>query len=166
MSGDDDLIFTDTAEEATRDDVRRPSERRSKPNSGGQRKPPASDQALRPHVLTSPVLQEPLMLSREKVYLIGRDENADIRIKTEKVSRNHAEIEWNGQCFVVRDLGSTNGSLLNNRPLTKSRVPLHDNDCLSFGGYEVNLDVLAPGEFPDLELGGRTKRMKLPPKGV
>jgi pSer/pThr/pTyr-binding forkhead associated (FHA) protein len=113
-------------------------------------------------VLISPVLAEPLMLSREKIYLIGRDDNADIRIKADKVSRAHAEIEWNDKCFVIRDLGSTNGSTLNGKPLGKTRIPLFDNDRLTFGGFEILLNVLAPGEFPDMELGGQTRRMKLP----
>ena len=55
-------------------------------------------------------------------------------------------------------------STLNGKPLGKTRIPILDKDRLAFGGFEVVVNVLAPGEFPDMELGGQTKRMRLPKK--
>src|SRR5262245_19127975 len=46
--------------------------------------------------------------------LIGRSPNADIRINEKAVSHNHARLQLdNGSC-TLRDLGSTNGTFLNN----------------------------------------------------
>ena len=53
---------------------------------------------------------------------------------------------------------------INGRRVGRRRVPLHDNDRITFGGYEIVLNILAPGEFPDMDQAGRTKRIKLPPK--
>jgi pSer/pThr/pTyr-binding forkhead associated (FHA) protein len=169
---DDDLIFADTADDALRKkpperdpkDRTRPVPAMGKKRTGrGPRRPPPPEVALRPHVLVSPVLPEPLLLSRSKKHLVGREEGVDVRIKTDKVSRHHAELFWDGKCFVVKDLGSTNGSELNGRPLRPNALtPLHDDDTLSFGGYEVKVNVLQPGEFPDEELGGQTRKMHRP----
>ncbi len=50
------------------------------------------------------------------------------------------------------DLRSTNGTLVNGISL-KGGCLLHDGDCLTFGGYEVNLKVVNPGELEDTTLG-------------
>jgi diguanylate cyclase (GGDEF)-like protein len=65
-------------------------------------------------------------------YLIGREEGADVLLDRESVSRQHAELlhdargEW-----MLRDLGSTNGSFVNDRRI--SEATLTDGDQLRFG---------------------------------
>ena len=44
--------------------------------------------------------------------VIGRGSDADITIADPGTSRKHVEILWDGERAMVRDLGSTNGSLL------------------------------------------------------
>jgi DNA-binding NtrC family response regulator len=44
--------------------------------------------------------------------VLGRDENATIRIPTTAVSRRHAEIRLDRGRFCIRDLGSTNGVII------------------------------------------------------
>jgi diguanylate cyclase (GGDEF)-like protein len=46
-------------------------------------------------------------------YLLGRDDACHIRLEGEAISRRHAAIERDGVNYVVRDLGSTNGTFLN-----------------------------------------------------
>jgi len=54
--------------------------------------------------------QKPVELRHGTVYRIGRGPNNDFFLPDEKASRLHAEIEWNGRAFVLRDLGSANGT--------------------------------------------------------
>ena len=43
---------------------------------------------------------------------IGRAPDATLRLDTHIVSTEHASIRWNGDQWELRDLGSTNGTLL------------------------------------------------------
>lgn len=62
---------------------------------------------------------------------IGRDQNNDIVIRDKNVSRTHAEIVLRDGIWLLNDLGSTNGSFLNDREI--SQVELRDGDMLTFG---------------------------------
>lgn len=56
------------------------------------------------------------------VLLIGRASTADIRLDDSGVSRQHAEIRREGDDVVLVDLGSTNGSSVNGRPVERARL--------------------------------------------
>ena len=64
------------------------------------------------------------------VLLIGRDEEADIRVDEPLVSRAHARIERRGGAFFVLDLGSTNLTRVNGEPVRERE--LRDGDELQF----------------------------------
>lgn len=63
---------------------------------------------------------------------LGRRESNDIDIPDEGVSREHAAIRRVGNTFLVRDLDSTGGTMVNNEPLTGERA-LRDGDTLTLG---------------------------------
>lgn len=63
--------------------------------------------------------------------LIGRSSQAQIQIDHESVSRRHAQVAIGDQEAVVRDLGSTNGTYVNDEPVTE-RV-LRDGDLIKVG---------------------------------
>ena len=66
--------------------------------------------------------------------VIGRSRTAQLMIEDAGVSRNHVEILTSADGVVmVRDLGSTNGSLLNGTPLTAEPSPLKDGDRIQVG---------------------------------
>jgi hypothetical protein len=44
---------------------------------------------------------------------VGRDTDADIRLKDTGVSKRHARIKFKGDKILLRDLGSTNGTFIN-----------------------------------------------------
>ncbi len=46
--------------------------------------------------------------------LIGRDGQCDLVVDDRRVSRRHARISWGEGRFCVEDLGSTNGTYINN----------------------------------------------------
>jgi diguanylate cyclase (GGDEF)-like protein len=69
---------------------------------------------------------------REKPLVVGRGDDCDIRITDNSVSRRHARIEHAESGYVVADLGSTNGTFVNDRQLADA-VALHDGDYLRVG---------------------------------
>src|SRR3989304_9933865 len=53
-------------------------------------------------------------------YRIGRAETADLRVESVEVSREHAEIVERNGMWLVRDLGSTNGTQGNGKPIKET----------------------------------------------
>ena len=77
-------------------------------------------------------------------HLLGRGGYAAIQLDAPGVSRRHAEIlvERDGSC-AIRDLHSTNGTLLNGIPLGEQAQPLRPGDHIHLGRAVV-LRVLEP----------------------
>lgn len=63
--------------------------------------------------------------------VIGRGTEADIRLPDTGVSRKHVDVVLEGGVATVEDLGSTNGTLVNGRRIT--RQPLSDGDVIRIG---------------------------------
>ncbi len=63
--------------------------------------------------------------------IIGRSSKADIQIDQESVSRNHAKIVNTGKQILIRDLGSTNGTYVNDE-LIDEHV-LQDREFIKIG---------------------------------
>ena len=63
---------------------------------------------------------------------LGRSRQCDVTVDDPNVSRTHAEIRARGGSWVVTDLGSTNGSRLNGRPLEEPTV-LKPGDEIELG---------------------------------
>ncbi|MFI9612261.1 FHA domain-containing protein [Streptomyces sp. NPDC052023] len=63
---------------------------------------------------------------------IGRDPANGLRLNHETVSRVHAELTRQGGMWVLRDLGSTNGTTVNGRRVTGATV-VRDGDLVGFG---------------------------------
>jgi hypothetical protein len=52
---------------------------------------------------------------------IGRDETADISLQDPEMSRRHVRISWQGGRYILEDLNSTNGTLLNDTRVTAAQ---------------------------------------------
>ncbi len=70
------------------------------------------------------------VLERDE-YVVGRGSDCDIQIDRDSVSRRHARIFSQGKQWFAEDLGSTNGSYVNDDPIEKA--PLRDGDFLKIG---------------------------------
>jgi two-component system, cell cycle response regulator len=67
-------------------------------------------------------------------FVLGRGTDCDIQVDRDSVSRRHARLfdkEGNGTIWVVQDLGSTNGSYVNDTQIQQS--VLRDGDFLKIG---------------------------------
>ncbi len=69
------------------------------------------------------------------VMVVGRDEGCHIALGSMAVSRRHARLFAQGGGYVVEDLGSTQGTLLNGEPLAEPTLVQHGDliqlgDCL------------------------------------
>ena len=66
--------------------------------------------------------------------LIGRDPDADTTIDNPNISWHHAKIQKEGYNYYLYDLGSTNGSFVNNR-MVKEKEKIVEGDSVTLGIY-------------------------------
>ncbi|HTQ68542.1 MAG TPA: DUF3662 and FHA domain-containing protein [Solirubrobacteraceae bacterium] len=71
---------------------------------------------------------------------IGRSRDCAIVLEDAGVSRHHAELRPDGDAWVLEDLGSTNGVLLNGRRI-RGAQPLQDGDRIELGSTEVVFEL-------------------------
>lgn len=66
--------------------------------------------------------------------LIGRDPNIDIVIDKLNISWHHSKITTNNEHHYIEDLKSTNGTLVNNKPIDK-KIEIYEGDRVTLGIY-------------------------------
>lgn len=76
-------------------------------------------------------------LSREAPITLGRDRSCAIQLRDRQISRHHACIVWVQDQYVIEDLGSTNGTVVN-RELCSRPHSLIDGDEIQLGGVTLN----------------------------
>lgn len=83
---------------------------------------------------------------RETVYpldegtvVIGRDAGSDVQVVSQLVSRRHAKLTVSAEDGVIEDLGSSNGTLVNGK--TVSRQKLRDGDEIKIGDCVLTFRV-------------------------
>jgi S1-C subfamily serine protease len=117
--------------------------------------------------------------------LVGRHPQCELRFDPDQdldVSARHASVSLNGELYVLRDLGSTNGTFVNGRRLTGDHV-LATKDVIQFGtnGPRVTFASIPdpppavpaePGEnpsttvFPNVNTAPTPQAAVLPPPKV
>jgi len=85
-------------------------------------------------VLAGSAMGEMFKLSRKQT-VIGRGQSAHIRMMDEGVSREHCEIQVEGDSMILHDLGSTNGTFC--RGTRVDRHVLEDGDKILVGSSTV-----------------------------
>jgi pSer/pThr/pTyr-binding forkhead associated (FHA) protein len=81
--------------------------------------------------------------------VIGRQEGCQLRIPIAGVSRTHCEILIQGGSITVKDLGSSNGTYVNQERVTQQ--PLAPGDLISLGGQVFLVQVNGEPEEIDAE---------------
>ncbi len=79
------------------------------------------------------------ILIDRKTTTIGRLPGCDIRLDDQSASRLHAEIRRSEAKYLIKDLGSTNGTLLNGVPI--ELAPLRDGDIIAIGKTRLELKL-------------------------
>lgn len=70
----------------------------------------------------------------QNIWTIGRGQKAGISLADDRLSRNHAAIEYVGnRGFYIQDLNSTNGTYVNQEPIGSDRVLLQEGDRVRLG---------------------------------
>jgi hypothetical protein len=72
--------------------------------------------------------------------VLGRGDTAEIRLNDPFASARHARVYEQGRILAVEDLGSTNGTYLNEELLDGPR-PLHPGDRVRIGDSEFSFEV-------------------------
>jgi pSer/pThr/pTyr-binding forkhead associated (FHA) protein len=80
----------------------------------------------------------------EDVVTVGRVSDNVIQIDDASVSSHHAEITFTDKHYVLKDLGSTNGTRVNNKLFTEGT--LHDGDHVRFGSIESRYNSENPDD--------------------
>jgi len=88
------------------------------------------------------------------VVTIGRVSDNSIVIDDPQVSRHHASLTFEGGQWVLRDLGSTNGTTLNGKPVTAPAV-VHDGDVIGLGEVMVGVQLVGAAEREATAMGMR-----------
>lgn len=81
--------------------------------------------------------REPVSLAPGKLFVLGRDSRTSLTVHASDVSRQHAEIDWQGDPPrpVLCEVRSRNGTYLNERLVTRDAPqPLRNGDRIRLGG--------------------------------
>jgi pSer/pThr/pTyr-binding forkhead associated (FHA) protein len=107
-------------------------------------------------------------LKKDK-FFIGRAKECNLRAGSEAISRRHCAITRSGEKWMVRDLGSRNGTHVNDVRI-EQEVPLAVGDELRVGPLKFRIhsaETTAPMAIPPLAPPAEVKQRKAPPvKGV
>ena len=81
------------------------------------------------------VLGKTFSLSPAGRTVIGRDPQADVHLPSDRVSRRHCQIERVNEGMLLSDMGSSNGTLVNQvriqgRQLLRGGEYIQTGDCL------------------------------------
>jgi pSer/pThr/pTyr-binding forkhead associated (FHA) protein len=91
------------------------------------------------------VIKDAFLLQSEEIT-VGRSTENDIIIQEIDISRRHFKLTWQGKRFHVEDMGSRNGTFLNNDLLEGPR-PVQHSDVIRMGST-VNLHLVFRSDLP------------------
>ena len=118
----------------------------------------------------SPGKVYPLM---KNTLTIGRDINNEIVINDAEVSRQHCRFQLYGDGYVLEDLGSTNGTWVNDERISGSYqlrpgqiIRLGDNVTLAYEmeGYDADATVASPSGQPQAARTNQPPQQARPPQ--
>lgn len=73
---------------------------------------------------------------KHHTYIIGREEECDIVLPSQLVSRHHAKITAEDDGFAIEDLGSKAGTIINGKQISRKQL-LFNGDEINLGGEEL-----------------------------
>jgi ABC-type multidrug transport system ATPase subunit len=86
---------------------------------------------------------------------LGRAKSNDVILDDPNVSGQHIHLTWGRDGWLIEDLESTNGTVVNGQRLLPRRpMALHPGDAVQAGGFVLQTRNLRPDESPPPSLGG------------
>lgn len=83
--------------------------------------------------------------------IVGRQAGNAIVLQSDKISRQHVQIQWDGRQVTVKDLGSSNGTLLDSVRLQPDiNYPWADRQLVHIGPFWLRLEGSASGAASDV----------------
>ncbi len=101
------------------------------------------DQPNPPQPLWQVVIGDREFDLREGENIVGREQDAAIRLDWPSISRHHARIIVSGDHATIEDLGSKNGTSVNGKRV-RGTHPLGDGDAILFGTVAARLRAVRP----------------------
>jgi EAL domain-containing protein (putative c-di-GMP-specific phosphodiesterase class I) len=71
-------------------------------------------------------------------FIIGRDDDCNLKLVDKWISRRHSEIRAGGDHLWIRDLGSTNGTIVNQKVIEQAEL-LDQGDIISIGKFKFRV---------------------------
>ena len=145
VSGFDAIVAEPKKRKASRSQLK--EDAMSEPNANQPQDPQAAANAEATTV--SLLLQDGssrTYLVHEGSNILGRSNDSDFRLPDTGVSRQHAEITWDGQVAVLVDLQSTNGTTVNDEPV--ENWMLADGDVITLGHSSIEVRIIGGEDKP------------------
>lgn len=114
--------------------------------------------------------QQSFTLYSDRRIRIGRERNNEISLRDARISRTHAELTFERGFYVIRDLGSANGTWVNGKQIKVA--PLTDGAVVKMGAstgtFSEELDQDTPPRFSDSGIADQpaTRETPWPPGKV
>jgi len=132
--------------------------------------PQPATEALLVRVVTMPQAQqqgkplqlpeEETLLSQTKVMTVGRQVGAYLLIDSDSISRRHAEITYANRQYMLRDLGSSNGTFVNEARLEPGKAYiLKPGDKVRFGKAKFVFQVRGVGSAQGTSMQVRSQNV-------
>lgn len=118
------------------------------------------DRALPGDAFGAPTVQMPVLVDeagREHVLRPGENvlgRQGDIVLDDSRISRRHASVVV-GDTLAISDLGSTNGTKLNDAPVSDHQ-PMQQGSVISLGGFKLTLSLPGEAAKTAMPIGGQT----------
>jgi pSer/pThr/pTyr-binding forkhead associated (FHA) protein len=98
-------------------------------------------------------VKELFKLDGGDTWVAGRDSSCDIMIRDQRVSRRQFEVRRSGSQFLIMDLGSVNGTLLNGNPVSSTDpMLLKSGDAISVLNNHLYFELHDPDFKARMEL--------------
>lgn len=95
---------------------------------------------------------DPIPLKKDSL-VVGRRPTCDIRLDFENISGRHCQLRFVNGVWHVRDLNSTNGTLVNGQKILSEHGLMPDDELSVAGhGYMIDYDPVAPTSLIDANL--------------
>ena len=92
------------------------------------------------------------LLTIAESVLVGRDDQAPLRINSREVSRRHCRLLVRPHRVILKDLGSRNGTFINEeRVKARRRTLLSTGDGICIGPIRMSVRIVGDGEEPSAE---------------